>query len=120
MNNYSFTLSETNSININIIRIFSIQIIALSHGLENIGVIGLSNIVGVSGFDLLMLISGLLIAYSILRNMNNPYYDFKKYLVSRFSRIYISILTIYPIIVIIVRIEIYILENRLTKYFLKS
>ncbi|TXT65970.1 MAG: membrane protein of unknown function [Promethearchaeota archaeon] len=102
MKDASFSFSNANSTNINIIRFLSIQIIAISHGLENIGKIGLSNIYGVSAFDLLILISGMLIAYSVYSNMyKDENYDFKKFLVSRFSRFYLLLLIIYTIIIFV-------------------
>ncbi len=88
MKNNNFTLSDTASIHINILRVFSIQTIAFCHGLENIAAIPLDNPIGVSGFTFLMLISGFLIAYSIIKGKRDKNYDFKRYFLRRFSRIY--------------------------------
>ncbi|TXT65969.1 MAG: membrane protein of unknown function [Promethearchaeota archaeon] len=111
-----FKISESNSTNVNIIRFLSIQIIAISHGLENIGAIGLSNIYGVSAFDLLILISGMLIAYSVFNNMQNERFEFKRYLVSRFSRIYIPVILTYTIMVIVDWINGYNLLHHFTTF----
>jgi peptidoglycan/LPS O-acetylase OafA/YrhL len=85
---YDLELSEYATTNINILRVFSINIIVFSHGLENIAAIGFDNPPGVSGFTFLMLISGLLIANSILKRNSDGNYDFKKFFLRRFSRIY--------------------------------
>ncbi len=118
MQDTTFSLSKANSTNVNIIRGLSIQIIAISHGLEKIGLIGPGNIIGVTSFDFLILMSGMLIAYSIFKNMNNKNYDFKEYLVSRFSRIYISVLTVYTILIFIEWINNYNFLNHISTFFM--
>lgn len=97
---YSLKLSDCASTHINILRVFSIQTIAFCHGLENIAAIPFDNPVGVSGFTFLMLISGLLIANSVLKNRNDENYDFKRYFLRRFARIY-PVLSIGFIIIIL-------------------
>jgi peptidoglycan/LPS O-acetylase OafA/YrhL len=101
MNNYNLKLSESNSITISIIRIITTQLIALTHGLENIGAIDFANPIGISSLNFLMLISGLLISYSTFSNMKKPNYDFKKFFLKRFSRIYTVLFAIFPIIILL-------------------
>ncbi len=94
-----FNFSDCLSNNINIIRILTIQIIVISHGLENIHAIGIANPIGVACFNLLMLISGLLISYSTLTKKKEESYDFRKFYIRRFSRIYPVFITVLIIIV---------------------
>ncbi|TXT65971.1 MAG: membrane protein of unknown function [Promethearchaeota archaeon] len=101
MKYYSFKLSETNSVNINIIRIIAIQIIAITHGLENIGAIHYANSIGVFCLNFLMLISGVLVSHSVFKSMNDKTYNFKKFFIKRFSRIYPVVLTVYSLIALV-------------------
>jgi len=118
MKNYTFQLSESNSVNINIIRIITIQIIAVSHGLENIGAIDFANSIGVFCLNFLMLISGFLIAHSIYISMNDKKLDFKKFLIRRFSRIYPVVLTVYTLIVFVDWINHYKFLHHIVEFFI--
>ena len=96
-----FQISDNLSTNLNIFRIYAIQVIAISHGLENLGIIEFGNPVGVPCLNILMLLSGLLISYSIFIKMNDKNYDFKKFFIRRFSRIYPVLITVYILIIFI-------------------
>jgi peptidoglycan/LPS O-acetylase OafA/YrhL len=100
MKDNNFSISDAASTHINIIRLYAIHIIAFSHGLENIAAIPFDNPYGVPGLNFLMLISGLLIAYSIITSMKDKSYDFKKYFLRRFSRIYPVFLAVFFIIIL--------------------
>jgi len=65
------------------------------------------NPIGVSGFNFLMLISGLLIAHSIFKRKSDERYDYKRYFLRRFSRIYPVLLVGFIIIIIFDRLNNY-------------
>lgn len=100
-------LSDAASTHVNILRIYSIHIIAFSHGLENLALINFDNPWGVPGLNILMLISGLLISYSIISNLKDKNYDFTKYYLRRFARIYPAYLMAFALMVFIAQLRSY-------------
>ncbi len=88
MTQYKFRFSETASFHLNIIRIISAHLIVIGHGIMGrVSQIG-GAILGAPGLGVFFCMSGLLISYSTLRRMNDEEYEFKRFVVKRFSRIY--------------------------------
>jgi len=100
-NNYNFQFSETASVNLYIIRILSAELIAITHGIQGIELYKLGDYIGSSALMFFFLISGLLVSYSTFGKMRKKNYDFKKYFLRRFSRIYPNLIVVLILILII-------------------
>jgi len=101
MDNYDFHFSDTSSINIDLIRAVSAQLITISHGLEGYLSVYTFHSPGASGLSFLFLISGILISHSVLRRRKDESYGFEEFFINRFSRIYSSYLLILVLVIFI-------------------
>jgi peptidoglycan/LPS O-acetylase OafA/YrhL len=98
---YDFRFSETTSINLYIIRILSAELITITHGVQGIGFLKLGDYIGSSALMFFFLISGMLVSYSTFRKIRDESYDFKKYFLRRFSRIYPNLILVLFLIILI-------------------
>ncbi len=97
--NYKFEFSETASINLYIIRILSAQLIGFAHGIQGLGFFRTGEFIGTPGLIFLFLMSGLLISHNVFKKMKRETYDFKEFIINRFSRVYPSLLLVLIIII---------------------
>jgi len=105
--NYHFKLSENSSLGLDVIRIISIQMVVIGHGISFFGIFTflqfpnfpwIQNI----GVVVFFLLSGFLVTHVTLKKMNNPQYSFKEFFIERASRIY----SVYiPVLLIIVGLD---------------
>ncbi len=101
MEDYNFRFSETASINLYLIRFISAQLITIAHGVEGIGLFQLGDYIGSQALMFFFLISGLLVSYSTFGKIKKKNYDFKKYFLRRFSRIYPNLMLVLILIIFI-------------------
>lgn len=88
MTEYTFKFSESASLHLGIIRIIAAHLIVIGHGIMGrVSPIG-GAILGAPGLGVFFCMSGLLISYSTLRRMKDKKYEFKRFVVKRFARIY--------------------------------
>ena len=85
---YNFQFSETNSTNFDLIRGIAAQLIALTHAREAFITLKIKNTLGATSLGLLFLISGILISFSTFGRMSKKKFEFKRFFIRRFSRIY--------------------------------
>jgi peptidoglycan/LPS O-acetylase OafA/YrhL len=99
--NYTFKYSGNNSTNFNLIRGVAAQLIAFTHAREAFITLEIKNTLGAASLGLLFLISGILISYSTFRRMNNEKFEFKRFFIRRFSRIYPPLIIILILVLLI-------------------
>jgi len=99
MEDYKFEFSETSSINLYIIRILSAQMIGIAHGIQGLGFFRSAEYIGTPGLIFLFLMSGLLISHNVFRKRKRKTYEFKEFMINRFSRVYPSLLAVLIIII---------------------
>jgi len=88
MEDFHFKLSQTTSTNINLLRIYACQMVAIAHGLSLIMNLGITIEIGKTALEVFFLMSGILTAYSLFNKKKDKKYTFKKYVINRFSRLY--------------------------------
>jgi peptidoglycan/LPS O-acetylase OafA/YrhL len=85
---YQFKFSETASVHLSIIRVIAAHLVVIGHGIMGrISPIG-GAILGAPGLGVFFCMSGLLISYSTLKRKNDKKYEFKRFVVKRFSKIH--------------------------------
>ncbi len=85
---YNFKFSEAASFHLNIIRIIAAHLVVIGHGVMGRISQLKGGMLGAPGLGVFFAMSGILISYSTLRRMNDERYEFKRFVVKRFSRIY--------------------------------
>ncbi len=85
---YNFKYNRANSTHFNLIRGIAIQIIVLTHAREAFITFDKKPTLGATSLGLLFFISGILISYSTFAKLNKKKFEFKRFFVNRFSRIY--------------------------------
>jgi len=88
MNQYDFQFNETASIHINIIRIIAAHLVVIGHGIMGRISPIWGGMIGAPGLGLFFAMSGVLISHTTLRRMKDERYEFKRFVLKRFSRIY--------------------------------
>jgi peptidoglycan/LPS O-acetylase OafA/YrhL len=88
MKSTSLKISETSSINMHILRIIAVQTINICHALGFYFDLQLAIELGKTTLITFFIISGFLTIFSLNNKIYREDYDFKKYLINRFSRIY--------------------------------
>jgi peptidoglycan/LPS O-acetylase OafA/YrhL len=89
---YNFKFSEAASLHLNIIRIIAAHLVVIGHGImAKISQLK-GGILGAPGLGVFFALSGVLISYSTQRRMSEEKYEFKRFLIKRFSRIYPALL----------------------------
>jgi peptidoglycan/LPS O-acetylase OafA/YrhL len=88
MKELNLEFSENSSTTLYLIRVIAAQLVTIGHGLGIVLKFKFANIISGLGLAILFLISGLLISYSLFNKMSNDNYNFKLFLINRFSRIY--------------------------------
>jgi peptidoglycan/LPS O-acetylase OafA/YrhL len=96
-----FQFTETASINLYLLRIIAIHLVILGHGIGIFLQHRIAHYFANMGLVLFFLISGLMISYSIYKKDTNNDYNFKIYLVNRFSRIYPPLIICLILLIII-------------------
>ncbi len=88
MNPNPIKFSDTTSVNIDLLRVYAFQTVCIGHGLGLVLDLQLAIEIGKTSIITFFLLSGLLTTFSLFNKLDREDYDFKKYFVNRFARIY--------------------------------
>ncbi|TXT53164.1 MAG: putative Acyltransferase 3 [Promethearchaeota archaeon] len=88
MSQFEFRFSEAASFHLSIIRIIAAHLVVIGHGVMGRISQLKGGMLGAPGLGVFFALSGILISYSTLHRMNDKKYEFKRFYIKRFARIY--------------------------------
>jgi len=111
-------MNYTQSISLDMLRVFAVQLVLVGHALSYFGLIQLNGAIQNTAVVLFFILSGTVISYSVFyKKYIDDNYSFKEYFIDRFSRIFTALVPSLIFILLMDLIQIYYIENKNYGYF---